>query len=453
MSSFYGIELGLRALRAFQIGMDVTGHNVSNVNTPGYTRRRVVFAPTPEYPLAPRLRLGSGVMAQSIQRLRDMMLEQRINRSGADLAQLDTLRQQLQQIERLFNEPGELGLSARLDALFNAFEELATRPDSMAARQSVIQAASALASTFRTLHRALTTQESQLMEQAQARIQEANQLAAQLGRLNEQIRAAIASGAEPGDLLDQRDQLISHLSELVGARAHYAQDGAVMVYVDGHTLVQDGTAFPLPTTLDLANRALDNTPVDIRIQTGELRGLMDAIANLQSYRADLNTLANTLITQVNAIHSTGYGLDNNTGYLFFDGTDASNIALHADISDPSHIAAASVSNAPGNGGIARALADLRTTPQGALGGASITQFYRNLIGRVGNDAQLSKNRAESQQLTMAHLLQLRDSVSGVSLDEEAANLVKYQRSYQAAAKMISAFDALLEDVLQFVAPR
>jgi flagellar hook-associated protein 1 FlgK len=374
MSSFYGIELGLRALRAFQIGMDVTGHNVSNVNTPGYTRRRVVFAPTPEYPLAPRLRLGSGVMAQSIQRLRDMMLEQRINRSGADLAQLDTLRQQLQQIERLFNEPGELGLSARLDALFNAFEELATRPDSMAARQSVIQAASALASTFRTLHRALTTQESQLMEQAQARIQEANQLAAQLGRLNEQIRAATASGAEPGDLLDQRDQLISRLSELVGARAHYAQDGAVMVYVDGHTLVQDGTAFPLPTTLDLANRALDNTPVDIRIQTGALRGLMDAIANLQSYRADLNTLANTLITQVNAIHSTGYGLDNNTGYLFFDGTDASNIALHADISDPSHIAAASVSNAPGNGGIARALADLRTTPQGALGGASITQF-------------------------------------------------------------------------------
>ena len=239
----------------------------------------------------------------------------------------------------------------------------------------------------------------------------------------------------------------------LGRAIHYAQDGSVMVYVDGHTLVQDGAAFPLPTTIDLPNRALDNTPVDIRIQTGELRGLMDAIANLQSYRADLNRLANTLITQVNAIHSTGYGLDNNTGYLFFDGTDASNITLHADISDPSRIAAASIPNVPGNGGIARALADLRNTPQGALGGVSITQFYRNLIGWVGNDAQLSKNRAESQQLTMAHLLQLRESVSGVSLDEEAANLVKYQRSYQAAAKMISAFDALLEDVLQFVAPR
>ncbi|MEN3000697.1 MAG: flagellar hook-associated protein FlgK [Armatimonadota bacterium] len=453
MSSFYGIELGIRALRAFQIGMDVTGHNVANVNTPGYTRRRVVFTPTPEYALSPRLRIGSGVMAQSIQRLRDMMLEQRINTNSADLARLDTLYQQLKQIEGLFNEPGELGISARLNALFNAFEELATRPDSLAARQSVIQAASALADAFRNLHREMVTKESQLLERAQARITEANQLAAQLGRLNEQIRAATASGAEPGDLLDQRDRLLTRLSELVGARAHYAQDGSVMVYVDGHTLVQDGASFPLPTTLDIANRSLDSTPTDIRIQSGELRGLMDAIANLQSYRTDLNTLASTLITQVNAIHSTGYALDNNTGYLFFDGTDASNITLHADISDPRRIAAASVPDAPGNGGVARALADLRTAPQGALGGMSITQYYRNLIGRVGNEVQVSKTRAESQQLTVEHLHRLRESVSGVSLDEEAANLVKYQRSYQAAAKMISAFDALLEDMLQFVAPR
>jgi flagellar hook-associated protein 1 FlgK len=453
MSSFYGIELGIRALRAFQLGMEVTGHNVANVNTPGYTRRRVVFAPTPEYAVNPRLRIGSGVMAQSIQRLRDMMLEQRVNHHSANLAQLNILRDQLQRIESLFNEPGEHGISARLDALFNAFEELATRPDSMAARQSVVQAASALADAFRSLHRDLTAQESQLMEGAQARIAEANQLAAQLGRLNEQIRAATASGAEPGDLLDQRDRLITRLSELVGARAHYAQDGSVMVYVDGHTLVQDGAAFPLPTTLDIANRSLDSTPTDIRIQSGELRGLMDALANLQSYRADLNTLANTLITQVNAIHSTGYALDNNTGYLFFDGTDASNISLHADISDPSHIAAASVPDAPGNGGVARALADLRSAPQAALGGVSLTQFYRNLVGRVGNDAQVSKNRAESQQLTVEHLQNLREAVAGVSLDEEAANIVKYQRSYQAAAKMISTFDALLEDMLQFVAPR
>ncbi len=453
MPTFFGIELGMRALRAFQIALDTTGHNVANVNTPGYTRRRVRFTNTPEWTISPQLRVGTGVMAQSIQRLRDMMLEQRINTNAGEFARLDTLFQRLREIEGLFNEPSESGLSARLNALFNAFEELATRPDSMAARQQVLQSARALVETFRNLHANLSMAESQLQTQMTSTIQEANELARQLARLNEQIRSAHSSGAEASDLLDQRDRLLTRLSELIGARAHYANDGSVMVYVDGHTLVQDGAHFPLPTTLDIPNRALVGTPVPIRIQSGQLRGLMDAHANLTSYRNDLNTLASTLISEVNAIHSTGYGLDNNTGYLFFSGTDASDIDLHSDISDPARIAAASIPDAPGNGGVAQALANLRNSPLPALGGLSPTQYYRTLIGRVGNDVQVSRNRTESQQLTVEHLYNLRESLSGVSLDEEAANLVRFQRSYQAAAKVVSTFDSLLQDLLQFVAPR
>lgn len=453
MSSFLGIELGLRALRAFQIGMEVTGHNVANVNTPGYTRRRVRFANTPEFAFSPQVRLGTGVMAQSIQRLRDMMLEQRLNTNSGDLARWSALFENLHAIEGLFNEPSDSGVSARLNALFNAFEELATRPDSLAARQQVLQSARALTETLRTLHRNLTTLEDQLQSRMVSTIEQANQLAQQVARLNEQIRSAYSSGGESGDLLDQRDRLVAQLSELVGARAHYNNDGSVMLFVDGHTLVQDGTAFALPTQIDLANRALDSTPTDIRISSGQLRGLMDSVAQLQRYRADLNTFANTLITQVNALHSTGFGLDNNTGYLFFSGTDASNIDLHADVSDPNHIAASAVSGAPGNNGVAQALANLRNAPQATLGGQSLTQYYRTLIGGIGNDTQVSRNRAESQQLTVEHLYALRESVSGVSLDEEAANLVRFQRGYQAAAKVVSTFDSLLQDLLQFVAPR
>lgn len=453
MSSFLGIELGLRALRAFQIGMEVTGHNVANVNTPGYTRRRVRFANTPEFAFSPQVRLGTGVMAQSIQRLRDMMLEQRLNTNSGDLARWSALFENLHAIEGLFNEPSDTGVSARLNALFNAFEELATRPDSLAARQQVLQSARALTETLRTLHRNLTTLEDQLQSRMVSTIEQANQLAQQVARLNEQIRSAYSSGGESGDLLDQRDRLVAQLSELVGARAHYNNDGSVMLFVDGHTLVQDGTAFALPTQIDLANRALDSTPTDIRISSGQLRGLMDSVAQLQRYRADLNTFANTLITQVNALHSTGFGLDNNTGYLFFSGTDASNIDLHADVSDPNHIAASAVSGAPGNNGVAQALANLRNAPQATLGGQSLTQYYRTLIGGIGNDTQVSRNRAESQQLTVEHLYALRESVSGVSLDEEAANLVRFQRGYQAAAKVVSTFDSLLQDLLQFVAPR
>lgn len=450
MPSFQGIELGVRALRAFQIGLEVTGHNVANVNTQGFSRRRVLFANTPEYAFNPNIRIGTGVIAQRVQRVRDMILEQRINTNTSDFARLDTLRQQMQGIEGVMLEPGEQGISARLNALFNAFDELATRPDSMAARQSVLQAASALVGSIRSLYNNWQNLNTQIQQRMSQTVSEANGLAVQIARLNEQIRAAQSNGAEASDLLDQRDRLMTRLSELVGARAHYTGDGGIMVFVDGHTLVQDGASFPLPNTIDVPNRDLDSTPVDIRIQSGQLRGLMDAAANLQDYMNRLNLFTNALITEVNALHQTGYGLDNNTGYLFFDGTDASNIALHSDISDPQHIAASGLPNTPGNNGIAQALVNLRNQPLAALGGVSLTQYYRDLVGRVGNEAQVSRNRAESQQLTLEHLHQIRESVSGVSLDEEAANLVKYQRSYQAAAKVISTFDALIQDVLQLV---
>jgi flagellar hook-associated protein 1 FlgK len=450
MPSFQGIELGARAMRAFQIGLEVTGHNVANVNTPGFSRRRVHFANTPEYAFNPNIRIGTGVIVQHVQRVRDMMLEQRINTNTGEFARLDTLRQQLQGIEGALLEPGEQGISARLNAFFNAFDELATRPDSMAARQSVLQAASALVSAIRSVHNNWQNLNNQIQLRMTQTISEANDIAAQLGRLNEQIRAAHSNGAEASDLLDQRDRLMTRLSELVGARAHYTGDGGIMVFVDGHTLVQDGASFPLPNTIDVPNRDLDSTPVDIRIQGGQLRGLMDAAANLQDFMSRLNLFTNTLITQVNALHQTGYGLDNNTGYLFFDGTDASNIALHSDVSDPQRIAASGLANTPGNNGVAQAILNLRNQPQAVLGGMSLPQYYRDLVGRIGNDAQVSRNRAESQQLTLEHLHQIRESVSGVSLDEEAANLVKYQRSYQAAAKVISVFDGLIQDVLQIV---
>ncbi|MFN4033746.1 MAG: flagellar hook-associated protein FlgK [Fimbriimonadales bacterium] len=450
MPTFQGIELGARAMRAFQIGLEVTGHNVANVNTPGFSRRRVHFANTPEYAFNPNIRIGTGVIVQHVQRVRDMMLEQRINTNTGDFARLDTLRQQLQNIEGALLEPGEQGISTRLNAFFNAFDELATRPDSMAARQSVLQAASALVGSIRNLHTNWQNLNTQIQQQMSQTISEANEIAAQIGRLNEQIRAAHSNGAEASDLLDQRDRLMTRLSELVGARAHYTGDGGIMVFVDGHTLVQDGASFPLPNAIDVPNRDLDSTPVDIRIQQGQLRGLMDAAANLQDYMNRLNLFTNTLITQVNALHQTGYGLDNNTGYLFFDGTDASNIALHSDVSDPQRIAASGLPNTPGNNGVAQAILNLRNQPQAALGGMTLPQYYRELVGIIGNDAQVSRNRAESQQLTLEHLHQIRESVSGVSLDEEAANLVKYQRSYQAAAKVVSVFDGLIQDVLQMV---
>lgn len=452
MPGFMGIELGSRALRSFQLALNTTGHNIANVNTPGYSRQRVRFVPTPDYPMG-QLRVGTGTAVQSIERLRDMMLETQYNGAASRQSQLSTLRQSLRQVEGLFNEPSDQGINHQLTALFNAFEELATRPDSLTVRQTVLQRATTLAATFRQLDENLRGVEAALNENSQSYIREANQIAVELAQVNVQIRAAHTTGASANDQLDRRDLLVSRLSELTGARAQYAQDGSVMVFVGEHTLVQDNYASPLPTQLDVTNRALVGSNGSITIPSGALRGAMDALNHVNAYRTELNTLAQNIITSINAIHRTGFDLNGNTNLSFFDGTGAGDFRIHADMSDSSKIAAAGVGNTPGDSGIAQAIAQLRSAPQAGLGNVSITTFYRNLIGVVGNDAQTYKNESESQKLIIEHLNNLRESISGVSLDEEAANLVKFQRSYQAAAKMISAFDSLIGDLLQFVSPR
>lgn len=452
MPGFMGIELGSRALRSFQLALNTTGHNIANVNTPGYSRQRVSFVPTPDYPMG-QLRVGTGTAAQSIQRLRDMMLEIQYNGAASRQSQLETLRQSLRQVEGLFNEPSEQGINHQLTALFNAFEELATRPDSLTVRQMVLQKATTLAATFRQLDENLSGVQAALNENSQAYIREVNQIAAELAQVNAQIRAAHTTGASANDQLDRRDLLLSRLAELTGARAQYAQDGSVMVFVGEHTLVQDNYVAPLPTQLDVANKSLVGPNGSFAVPSGSLRGAMDAMDYVNRYRTELNTLAQNIISSFNAIHRTGYDLNGNTNLSFFDGTGAGDMQLHPDISNAGRIAAAGVENTPGDSGIAQAIARLRNDPQAGLGNTSITTFYRNLIGVVGNDSQTYKNESESQKLIMEHLNNLRESISGVSLDEEAANLVKYQRSYQAAAKMISTFDSLIGDLLQFVSPK
>lgn len=453
MSSFLGIELGTRALRSFQNALNVTGHNISNINTPGYSRQRAVMQSTPPLVLGGRLIAGTGVMTHQIERIRDLMLEQQVNYSTSQQSRFTAAYQQLRQIEGYFNEPSEQGLSQRMTELFNAFSELATRPDSLTVRQTVIQRLNAMTSTFRDLDRNMGVSDAQLQETVVNKVREINQIATEIARVNERIRAATASSAPANDLTDQRDQLVARLSQLAGARVSYAQDGSVMVFVGEHTLVQDYQAIPLPTTLDVANNALTGTSTSIHITQGELRGLFDSLNNLRSYRADLNTLANTLISEFNTTHQAGFDLNGNTGLNLLTGTGAGDIRLSNDITGPERLAAASLVDTPGNGDIARALSDFRTTSLAALGNTSLTSFYTTLVGRAASEIQTYKNGQESQKLIVEHLQNLREAVSGVSLDEEASNLVRYQRSYQAAAKMVSTFDSLIGDLLTYVAPR
>lgn len=450
MSSFFGIELGSRALRAFQLGLNVTGHNIANVGTPGYTRQRLELQASPEFRAGNRLLQGTGVLAVSIQRARDLFLEQRANENGAGLSRFTALRDGVRGIEGVLQEPSDQGLNSLMNAFFNSLDELATRPDSIAVRQNVAQKAQAVAAGFQRIFAGMKRQEQEALDLASSYVTEANRMASEVARLNQDIRAAQATNNSPNDLLDQRDALVNKLTGLTGARAFYAADGTVTLFVGEHTLVQDYQANALPTNLDVDQPGLTGASGNVKLAVGQIAGLLETAKLARSYQKELDAVAQTMIERFNELHQAGFDLNGGTGRVFFTGAGASDIALNTELIDPRNLAAASVSGAPGNGDLARQLAELRSDPQSNLGGLSLSAGYRSLVSLIANDAQTYKNSAEAQKLVTEHFENLRESVSGVSLDEEASAMVRYQRSYQAAAKLISTFDSMIEDLLSIV---
>lgn len=449
--TFFGIELASRALQSMQMAMNTTGHNLANINTPGYSRQRVNLATTEPQVLqgVKTLFMGTGVRVDSIQRIRDIFLDGRIAATNSEYQRLNTLYQRLTQVEDVFSEPTDAGLSRQIVAFFNAFQELSTNPENVGTRAGVYQQAEGMTRTFRQLAGRLDEIFAEMEQRVQATAGEINRIAKSIADLNVKIRHNKALGTAPGDLLDNRANLIEKLSEYVNVRATEMPDGTVRVSIGEFALVDAERAGALPqgVVYASANKGFtDGAGVHVRVTGGSVRGLMDAMEYISAYRARLDTLANELVSAVNAIHQTGYGLDGNTGYRLLEGTDALTIRVSEDIADINHIAAG-VTSAPGDGGKALEIARLRQTPLVGLDNKTIPDYYTAIVAELGEHTRAASAGQESQKIILQNLQAERESVSGVNMDEEMANLLRYQRSYQAAAQLVSVMDAAIADIL------
>lgn len=453
-SSFFGLEVALRALHTQQRGLDTTNHNVANANTPGFSRQRVVMEPTTPFMLPAFNRwqqagqLGTGVIAVTIERARDVFLDVQYRLQSGLQHQAQISRQALEQVEVVLNEPSEHGLGAQLGAFFNAWQEVANDPSSAGARRSLLQAASALAAGFNRAAQQLGALQADLNDQVQARVTEINDLANQLVALNRQVVQAEVVGQRANDFRDRRDLLLDRLAAITPITVSENADGSVTVLLGGQALVAGNTADPLTTTPTGPNgfwevRFSSNNAL-VSATGGELRGLLDARdQTVPSYLGELNTLAGGLITTVNGLHTAGYGQDNVSGRPFFAGADAATIALAPAVaSNPPAIAAASAPNAPGDNTTALAIAGLRHTlsppPEDAFGA---------LIARLGQQTRAARD-VEINQSTLVQLIdRRRQEISGVSLDEEAVQMLRYQKAYEAAARLLTAYDQLLDRLI------
>lgn len=458
---FFGIGIASNALRSFQRALDITGHNIANVNTPGYSRQVVDFGTQDLQGFWSNGRqwMGSGVGITSVNRIRDMFLDARMREGQADLGRYQMLAGSLKQIEGVFNEPSDNGISSALNKFFDAWSGLASNPNDPGAKLQVKLAGETLAGRVRSTYGELNRMSDQITGQIGATVDEINGLATEIQTLNDEIRQAAVQGGPPNDLLDRRDAAIERLSGLANVNTRTFEDGTVAVYVGQHTLVEPASPpNPLPTTFDASTGRLGTPPNHVDITGGRLRGLLDASfkiegsATVPGLKNQLDNLANTLRTEVNGLHKTIADPLDTTERFFNDSTPPAGQtgAIDFDLtgaikSDPSKIIAGI--GGPGDGSIALKLSGLRDARLPALGNKTIQGFYRDGIADLGRESRLYTDRLTTRQAVVGQIDSQRQSVMGVSLDDEMANMLRFQRSYQAAAKVLTIFDQVTEDLI------
>jgi len=454
------LQIGASGLSAYQTAISVTGENISNVNTAGYSRQTAVLETAPQSSSG-GLSLGNGVSVVSIQRSYDAVLQKELANAQTDQGYDTTKSTALQEIEPSFNEVSTDGLGTSISNFFNSWQDLTSNPAGTAERQAVLTAAQNLADNFNsvstTLSNAITSQNTSLVTLTDS----INQNLTSIAQLNNQIKVIDQSGGDSNELKDQRDQKIQDLAQQIGITYTENSDGTTDVrYADSGAALVTGSqagSFSLTTNATTGlydvnlTAAGDTTAATVSPTTGTLGATLDLRDTvIPGYQSQLDTLATTIATKVNAQQQAGYDLNGTAGIaLFSSGTSAATIAVNSAITGTSQIAASSSASSTGDSNNALAMADLANDTT-TMSGSTFSDYYTSMVTQVGQDVATSKNNVTQDTAYSNQLSTLRESNSGVSLDEELVNLTKYQKSYQASAKLITTVTDMMDTVLGLI---
>jgi flagellar hook-associated protein 1 FlgK len=452
VSSFSAIELLRRALASHQRALDVTGHNVANVNTPGFTRQEVVLASVPPpgslSRFATPLLAGGGVRVASLRQARDVFLDRQLRQARQSSAEWQARADFWSQVEAVFPEPSDVGLGELLARFWNAWQEVSLNPESLAARTSLVQQAQVLTDALRQAAQRLDQVRQHLDAVATGHVERVNQIARELASVNVQIARLEVSGQAALDLRDHREQLLTELEELADVTYSEADTGELLVYLQGRELVgPGGRSTEIAVALGPGGLHTFTWPdgEGLVVRRGALSAVLgERDTQVPELQGRLDRVAQGLIGQVNDLHDDGYDLDGNPGGPFFQGTDARTIRVA--FQDPRRVAAAGSwggDGEPGNGDVARRIAQLR-------GSDAIDGEYRTLVAEVGVRSQEARRQVAYQELLADQVRLRREATSGVSLDEEMTNMIRFQHAYDAAARMVRTVDEMVRTLLDMV---
>jgi flagellar hook-associated protein 1 FlgK len=457
VSTFSGLNTATTSLWAQRRALDVTGQNIANVNTDGYSRQRAdmqaIGGSTVPAFYSTSTGIGGGVNADSVIRIRDAFLEGRGHTETANVARLTAVNEAYELVEQAVREPGDTGVQSLLADMWAGWGDVANHPDDPAARGQVIQRLNTLVGGIQFSQAQLGAQWDQTHENLGVLVSDVNATAETVAKLNTAIQRALQSNLPANDLLDKRDLLVTKLADSIGATVRLKDDGVVDVMVGGISLVAGSTATKLevvgsldPDTVSLDPPRIVTAGSGFAVRPGgRAEGQLVALNDiLPGYRAKLDAVAADLAASMNGLHTTGFDAAGNAGTDLLGPVPgpvtASNISVL--ISDPSLIAASSLGgSANTDNGIAKQIANLRQSTTGT------DAQYRAMIVELGVQASVADRNLGIQQVITAQVDSARESVAGVNIDEEMTNMLSYQHAYSAAGRLVTAIDEMLDQLI------
>lgn len=451
MSGLFGtLSVALSGLRAQQGALEITANNVANANTPGYSRERPDLVEGDPL-VTDSLTLGSGVILQKAEGLRDPILELRLDQETQQQGRFDATVSAMQQVQVMFNGNGD-DLGTQITNFFNSLQQLSGNPSDLSQRQGVLTAAGNLATAFHTTVANLQSQRDNLDLSVGQTVDQINLYTTQIAQLNAQISGLQNLHQNADTFIDQRNNVIRQLSGLIDVAEVQSNGGLTVTTTSGTPLVAEQQSFSLETQLDASgvNRIFaQGVDITSKITGGKLAGILDARdQEIPQLLSDLDTLASGLTNSLNAAHQAGFDLSGAAGGDLFSPPPAGSGAaaeISVAISDPAKLAASSDGSPGSNGNVTQLLT---VQNQAIANGESPTNFYAGIVYRVGTSVANATAEQDASNQILQQLEDQRSSVSGVSMDEEASNMIQYERAYEAAARVITTIADMTDTAIQ-----
>lgn len=468
MSGLFGtLNNATKGLNVQQSALQTTSHNISNANTEGYSRQKVNMVADNPYTLGGIGQLGTGVRIASIDRIVDPYVNNQLRNENSSLEMYNKKSEVLGQLEGIFNEPSTTGLNNNLSKVFASWTYLGSNPELATAKTMVAQNAETFTDTLHHMSNQIDSLHEDTVQDIEKNVIDFNAKVQQLDSLNQQIFNMTSQGQAPNDLLDQQDKLLGELTGIAGVEASYDKFNRVSITVGGESVLTEDSIAKMSVATDRAGQLTVNDKT-VDITSGNIKGSQEALSEIDTKKQELNELAFTFATAVNTVHSDG-GEGLNFFELGTDGNYAASIQVNKEIlADVSKINAGKniESVVGGDGTRAQAIASLQNTKLGypvdptgieydsdtmtiknQVGGSTVSGAYNDSVTQMGIVKQQADNMVDSQGSLVSLLEARRDSVSGVSINEEVTNTITYQSAFEANSRIISVVSEMLDTLI------